>query len=132
VTLTFEVGVQVVCMTYRLINITICTKYFQNPLNYEEVIDRTQNIPYDRLCQSLTSKCDLGGRDPCFALDIIIIFKYCDYLCKVFLKSQVMDWTQNIPCNRLCKSLTSMCDLDLGGRYTCVTHDISSFHCDYL
>jgi hypothetical protein len=29
--------------------VTICAKYFQNPLNYEEVIDRTQNIPYNRL-----------------------------------------------------------------------------------
>jgi hypothetical protein len=41
---------QVLCMTYRLIIVTICAKYFQNPLNYEEVIDRTQNIPYYRLC----------------------------------------------------------------------------------
>jgi hypothetical protein len=43
-----------------------------------------------------------------------------------------MDWTQNIPYNRICKSLTSTCDLDLGGRDTGVTHDISSYHCDYF
>jgi hypothetical protein len=43
-----EVGVQVLRMTYRLIIVTICAKYFQNPLNYEE--DLTQNIPYYRLC----------------------------------------------------------------------------------
>jgi hypothetical protein len=129
-TLTLVVGVQVLCMTYRLINITICAKYLQKPLNYVEVIDRTQNIPYNTLCQSLTSKCDLGGRDQCFAPDILSY--YCDYLCKVFLKSQVMDWTQNIAYIRLCKSLTFMCDLHLGGRDTCVMHDISSYHCDYF
>jgi hypothetical protein len=78
VTLTLEVGVQVLCMTYRLINITICAKYFQNPFNNVEVIDQTQNIPYNRLCQSLTFKCDLGGRDPCFAPDISSY--YCDNL----------------------------------------------------
>jgi hypothetical protein len=76
---------QVLCMRYRLIIVTICAKYFQNPLNYEEVIDQTQNIPYNRLCQSLTSKCDLGGKDPCFAPDISSYYR--DYLCKVFLKS---------------------------------------------
>jgi hypothetical protein len=69
-TLTLEVGVRVLCMTYRLIIATICAKYFQNPLNYEdifvsncfnwifrhtdipdapeEVIDRT-HIPYNSL-----------------------------------------------------------------------------------
>jgi hypothetical protein len=47
--MTLEVGVQVLCMTYRLIIVTICAKYFQNPLIYEEVMDRTQNIPYNRL-----------------------------------------------------------------------------------
>jgi hypothetical protein len=34
--------------------------------------------------------------------------------------------------NRLCKSLTSTCDLDLEGRDICVTHDISAYHCDFL
>jgi hypothetical protein len=32
-------------MTYRLIIVTICAKYFQNPLNYEEVIDRPKMYP---------------------------------------------------------------------------------------
>jgi hypothetical protein len=41
----------------HLIIETICAKYFQNPLNYEEVIDWTQNIPYNRLCKSLTILC---------------------------------------------------------------------------
>jgi hypothetical protein len=55
---------QVFCMTHRLIIVTICAKYLQNPLIYEKVMDRTQNIPYNRICLSLTSKCDLniGGR----------------------------------------------------------------------
>jgi hypothetical protein len=50
VTLTLEVGVQVLYLTYCLMIVTICAKLFQNPLNYEEVLDRTQNIPYNRLC----------------------------------------------------------------------------------
>jgi hypothetical protein len=85
VTLTLDVGVHVLRMTYRLIIVTFCAKYFQNPLNYKEVIDWTQNIPYNGLCSSLTSKCDLGGRDPCFVHDISSY--YCNYLCQVFLKS---------------------------------------------
>jgi hypothetical protein len=46
--LTLGVGVQV-CLTYRLIIVIFCAKYFQNPSNYEEVIDGTQNIPYNKL-----------------------------------------------------------------------------------
>jgi hypothetical protein len=68
-----EVMVQVLCMAYRLIIVTICAKYFQNPLNYEEVIDGTQNLPYFRLLIfefGGVTKCDLGGRDPCFVPDI--------------------------------------------------------------
>jgi hypothetical protein len=80
VTLNLEVGMQVLRMTHRLIIVTTCGKYLQNPLIYEKV----------------------------------------------------MDWTQNIPFNRLCKSLTSTCDIDLWGRDTCVTHGISSYHCDLL
>jgi hypothetical protein len=55
---------QVLRMTHCLIIVTICDMYFQIPLIYEKVMDRTQNIPYNRLCKSLTSKCDLalGGR----------------------------------------------------------------------
>jgi hypothetical protein len=87
-----EVGIK--CdKTHRLIN--ICAKYFQNPLNYEEVIDRTQNIPYNRQCQSLTSKCDLGGRDHVlrliYHLISVIFFK------NPLMYEKVMDWTQNIP-----------------------------------
>jgi hypothetical protein len=33
---------------------------------------------------------------------------------------------------KLCKSLSSLCDLDLGGWGTCVTHNISFYHYDYL
>jgi hypothetical protein len=50
VSLTFEVGTHVLRMTYHLIIVTDCAKYFQNPLIYEEVMDGTQNIPYNRLC----------------------------------------------------------------------------------
>jgi hypothetical protein len=49
VTLTLEVGTHVLRMTYHLIIVTICAKYFQNPLIYEEVMDRTQNIPKYRI-----------------------------------------------------------------------------------
>jgi hypothetical protein len=44
VTLTLEVGMQVLRMTHPLIIVTICAKYFQNPLIYEKVMDWTQNI----------------------------------------------------------------------------------------
>jgi hypothetical protein len=54
-------------MTYHLIIVTICAKYFQNPLIYEEVMDRTQNIPYNRL---LTFDLDLEGRGAGVVLDI--------------------------------------------------------------
>jgi hypothetical protein len=90
--------VQVLCMTYHLINITICAKYFQNPLIYEEVMDGTQYILYNRLCQPLTSKCDLdlGGR--CAGVVPDILSYYCDYLCLVISKTEeVLDQTQNIP-----------------------------------
>jgi hypothetical protein len=50
VTLTLDVGLQVLDLTYHLITVTICAKLFQNLLNYEEVLDRTQDIPYNRLC----------------------------------------------------------------------------------
>jgi hypothetical protein len=40
-----------------------------------------------------------------------------------------MDWTQNLHYNRLCKFLTSKCDLDLGSRDTGVTHDVLSYYC---
>jgi hypothetical protein len=46
VTLTLEVGTQVLRMTCHLIIVTICAKYFQNPLIYEEVMNGTHNIPY--------------------------------------------------------------------------------------
>jgi hypothetical protein len=36
-------------MAQRLIIVNICAKYLQNPFIYEEVIDRTQNIPFNKL-----------------------------------------------------------------------------------
>jgi hypothetical protein len=95
VTLTFEVGVQVLNSVYCLIIDTICAKYFEKPLNYEEVIDRTKNIPYNRLCSYLTSKCNFGGRDSCFPPGISSY--YYDYLCKVYPLIYEKDWTQNKP-----------------------------------
>jgi hypothetical protein len=50
VTLTLEVGAHALSMTYPIIIVTICSKYFQNPLIYEEIMDVKQNIPYNRLC----------------------------------------------------------------------------------
>jgi hypothetical protein len=64
----FDLGVRGAGVVHDII--PICAKYFQNPFKYVEVIDQTQNIPYNRLCQSLTLKCALRGRDPCFAPDI--------------------------------------------------------------
>jgi hypothetical protein len=42
VTLTLDVGLQVLYMTYHLIIVTVCANYFQNPLIFEKVIDQTQ------------------------------------------------------------------------------------------
>jgi hypothetical protein len=36
-TLALEVGIQVLRMTHRLIIVTFCAKYFQNPLIYEKL-----------------------------------------------------------------------------------------------
>jgi hypothetical protein len=49
VTLTLEVEIPVLRMTHCLIIVTICANYFQNPLISEKVMNRTQNIPYNRL-----------------------------------------------------------------------------------
>ena len=50
VTLTLEVGMQVLRLTHCLIIVNICAKCFQNPLIYKKVMDRTKKIPYNRLC----------------------------------------------------------------------------------
>jgi hypothetical protein len=75
VTFTFEVGDRLLCMTHRLIIVTICDKYLQNPSIYKNVMDRTRNIPCNRLCLSLTSKCDLdlAGRWPVVAMTYRVI-----------------------------------------------------------
>jgi hypothetical protein len=64
--------------------VTICPKYFQNILIYEEVMDGKQNIPYNRLCKPLTSKCDidLGGRGTGVVFDISSYC--CNFLCLIF------------------------------------------------
>jgi hypothetical protein len=102
VTLTLEVGKQVLHMKYHLIIVTIYAKCIQNPLIYEEVIYWTQNILYNSICLPLTSKCDLnlGGRVDGVVFDISSY--YCDNLCQVISQpAEVLDWTQSIPSNRL-------------------------------
>jgi hypothetical protein len=92
---------QVLYLTYRLIIVTICALLFQNP---EEVLDRTQNKPLNRLCCFLTSKCDhdLRGRDAGVAHDTLSYYSDCGkYLQNPLIYEHVMDRTQNIPCNRL-------------------------------
>jgi hypothetical protein len=49
VTLTLEVVLQVLYLAYCLIIVTIYAKLFQNPLTYEKVLNRTQNIPFNML-----------------------------------------------------------------------------------
>jgi hypothetical protein len=53
VTLTLEVGTQVLRMTYYLITVTICAKNIQNPLIYEEVMYGTQTIYIIHITDSL-------------------------------------------------------------------------------
>jgi hypothetical protein len=51
VTLALEVGMQVLRMTHRLIIVTFCDKYFQNPLIYEKSYGPdSKHIPFNRLC----------------------------------------------------------------------------------
>jgi hypothetical protein len=49
VTLTLKLGIQVLYMTHCLILVTICANLFKYPLIYEKDMERTQNIPYNRL-----------------------------------------------------------------------------------
>jgi hypothetical protein len=58
-TLNLQVGVQVLLMTYHLIIVTICAKYFQNPLIYEEAIDLPINY-VNILPLSVTLKLEVG------------------------------------------------------------------------
>jgi hypothetical protein len=86
VTLTLEVGMEVLRMTHPLIIVTICAKYFQNPLKYEKVMARTQNIPYNRLLIfDLQCYLGLGGRRPIVAHDTSS--HYCEQLWQEFTKS---------------------------------------------
>jgi hypothetical protein len=73
---------QVLRKTHCLIIVTICGKYFQNPLIYEKVMDWTQNM---RMTHRL------------------IITNICAKLFQIpLINEKVLDRTQNIPCNRLC------------------------------
>jgi hypothetical protein len=67
---------------------TLFAKLFQNPLNYEEVLDRTQYKPFNRLLifdLEIDLDIDLGCRDAGFVHDTSSY--YSDYLCQVFSKS---------------------------------------------
>jgi hypothetical protein len=90
---------QVLGMTHCLIIVTICGKYLQNPLIFEKVMDQTQNIPCNRLCESLTSKCDRLLR---MTHRLIIVINCGKYLQNPFKNNKVMDRTRHIPSNRQC------------------------------
>jgi hypothetical protein len=85
-------------MTYRRIIVTICAKYFQNPSNYEEVTDWTQNIPYNRLRNlwPLNVTLEVGTHVLRLTYRLIIVI-----ICAIFFKNllmyeEVMDGAQNI------------------------------------
>jgi hypothetical protein len=48
------------------------------------------------------------------------------------MDKEVMHWKQNIPFNRLCKSLTSNCDFDLWGMRLVFGHDTLSYYCKHF
>jgi hypothetical protein len=59
VTLTLEVGDQLLRMTHCLIIVNNCGKYFQNPCKIKKVIRRTRHIPSNRQCWPWMSRYDL-------------------------------------------------------------------------
>jgi hypothetical protein len=99
-------------------------------------MDWTQNIPYNRLCQFLTSKCNLtlevGTQMLRMTFHLIIVTTVPSIFQNPLIYKEVMDRTQNIPNNRLCKHFTSKCDIDIRGKDAVVVLDISSYYCDFL
>jgi hypothetical protein len=134
--LTLEVGMQVLRMTHRLIIVTICAKYFQNPLIYEKVMDRTQKYPITDFINlwppSVTLTSEVGDRLLCMTHHLIIVNNCVKYLQNPFKDKKVIDRTRHIPSNRQCWPWMSKCNLDLGGRWPVVAHDTSSHYCEQL
>jgi hypothetical protein len=96
VTFTLEVGMQVLRMTHPLIIVTICAKYFQNPLIFEEVIDGTKKY------QS-TDSVNLWPLSVTLTLEVGVQVLYLTYcliivtICaKYFLKSYGPDTKYNL------------------------------------
>jgi hypothetical protein len=50
VTLTLEVGDQLLRMAHHLIIVKNSGKYLQNPFKYKKVMDRTRHLPSNRQC----------------------------------------------------------------------------------
>jgi hypothetical protein len=62
--------------THHLLTVKMWAKYFQIPLMDEKGMHWKQNIHYNKLCQSLTTNCDLnlGGRRLLIANDTLWTF----------------------------------------------------------
>jgi hypothetical protein len=86
-TLTLEVGDQLLRMTHRLIIVNNCGKYLQNPFKDKKVMDQTRLIPSNRQCWPWMSKCDLdlGGRGLVVAHDTSSYYN--KHLCQVISDS---------------------------------------------
>jgi hypothetical protein len=95
VTLTLEVGDQLLRMTHRLIIVNNCGKYLQNPFKDKKVMDLTRHIPSNRQCWPWMSKCDLdlGGRGLVVTHDTS---SYNKHLCQVISDSSDK-WQSNGP-----------------------------------
>jgi hypothetical protein len=80
VTLTLEVGDQLLRMTHHLIIVNNCGKHLQNPFKDKKVMDRTWHIPSNRQCWHWMSKCylDPGG------MGLVVVHETSSYYNKHF------------------------------------------------
>jgi hypothetical protein len=87
VTLTFEVGIRLLCKTHRLIIVNNCGKYLQNLFKDKKVMDRTRHVPSNRQCWPWMSKCDIdpGGTGLVVAHDTLSYSN--KHLCQVISDS---------------------------------------------
>jgi hypothetical protein len=117
-------------MTHRLIIVTIFAKYFQNPLIYEKVMDRTQNITdyINFWPPNVTLTLKVGDTLLRMTHHLIIVNNCGKYFQNPFKDKKVIDRTRHIPSNRQCWSNMSKCDHDLGGRGLIVAHGTLSYY----
>jgi hypothetical protein len=133
---TLELGMQVLRMTYRLIIVTICAKYFQNPLIYEKLWTWHKIYPKTDYVNiwppSVTLTLEVGDWWLRMSHCLIFLNNYGKYLQNPFNDKKVMDRTRHIPSNSQFWPWRSKCNLDPGGRGLVVVNDIFSYYNKHL